>query len=127
MAIVRAAKAAGRVYRVDTDRPVWPVCHIHDNTELYLQILRQILQGKDVGHGREGFFLAASGSVAWDDIYQAFAKALAKRGVIETDEVELADESGLEKMAKGLDLRNGTVAIQLGGGYVSFCHTVMQC
>lgn len=119
MAIVRAAKATGRVYKVDADRPVWPVCHIHDNTELYLQILRQILQGKDVGHGKEGFFLAASGSVAWDDIYQAFANALSKRGVIETDEVELADESGLEKMGRGLDLRNGTVAIQLGGGYVS--------
>ncbi|KAL4791339.1 hypothetical protein BDV19DRAFT_311516 [Aspergillus venezuelensis] len=116
VAIVRAARAAGRVYKVDEGRPVWPVCHIHDNTTLYIQILRGILEGKDIGHGKNGFFLASPGSVAWDDIYGAFAKALAKRGFIDDATVGTADESALKRMEQGLDLGNGPVAIQLGGG-----------
>lgn len=36
--------------------------------------------------------------------------------MVDTTVVELADERGLEDMGKGLDLRSGTVAIQLGGG-----------
>ncbi|KAL4930474.1 uncharacterized protein BDV17DRAFT_258730 [Aspergillus undulatus] len=116
VAVVKAARAAGRVWKVDAGRPVWPVSHITDTTTLYLQILRQILQGISIGHGRNGFFLASSGSVAWDDIYAAFAKALAKRGVIADETVEMADEGALKRMEEGLDLRNGTVGIQLGGG-----------
>ncbi|KAL4950599.1 hypothetical protein BDW69DRAFT_171801 [Aspergillus filifer] len=116
VAVVKAAKAAGRVYRVDQGRPVWPVCHIYDNTSLYLQILRGILDGRDIGHGKNGFFLASPGSVAWDDIYGAFAKALTKRGVIDDATIETADETALKKMEQGLDLANGPVAIQLGGG-----------
>ncbi|KAL4960536.1 uncharacterized protein BDV14DRAFT_182465 [Aspergillus stella-maris] len=116
VAVVRAARSAARVFRVDEGRPVWPVCHIQDNTSLYIQILRGILEEKDIGHGRSGFFLASPGTVAWDDIYAAFAKALAKRGVIDDASVETADETALKKMEQGLDLGNGPVAIQLGGG-----------
>ncbi|KAL4901715.1 hypothetical protein BDW74DRAFT_181433 [Aspergillus multicolor] len=118
VAIVKAARAAGRVYKVDSGKPVWPVSHIHDTTTLYAQILRQILSGTEIGYGREGFYLASSGSVAWDDIYAAFAAALYKRGVIDDDAVEMADEDALERMGRGLDLRNGNIAVQLGGNCV---------
>ncbi|KAL4943459.1 hypothetical protein BDV06DRAFT_211031 [Aspergillus oleicola] len=116
VAVVKAARAAGRMFKVDEGRPVWPVCHIYDNTSLYIQILCRILEGSDIGHGRNGFFLASPGSVPWDDIYAAFAKALAKRGVIADATVETADEVALKKMEQGLDSGNGSVAIQLGGG-----------
>ncbi|KAL4991826.1 hypothetical protein BDW68DRAFT_151409 [Aspergillus falconensis] len=116
VAIVKAARAAGRVYKVDHGKPVWPVSHIHDTTTLYTQILHQILAGHEIGHGKEGFYLAASGSVAWDDIYSAFAVALHSRGIIDDATIEMADEEALEKMERGLDPGNGNVRIQLGGG-----------
>ncbi|KAL5601557.1 hypothetical protein FOBRF1_009090 [Fusarium oxysporum] len=43
VAIVQAAKALRRVYRTDAGAPIWPVSHIADNTNLYVQILRTIL------------------------------------------------------------------------------------
>ncbi|CBF82442.1 hypothetical protein AN9152.2 [Aspergillus nidulans FGSC A4] len=115
VAIVKAARAAGRVYKVDDGKPVWPVSHIYDTTTLYCQILQQILSGHEIGHGKEGFYLAASGCVAWDDIYSAFAVALHKRGLIQDATIEMANEEAVEKMAKGLDPGNGNVRIQLGG------------
>ncbi|KAL4733056.1 hypothetical protein BDV11DRAFT_176055 [Aspergillus similis] len=115
VAIVKAARAAGRVYKVDDGKPVWPVSHIYDTTTLYSQILQQILSGHEIGHGKDGFYLASSGCVAWDDIYSAFAVALHKRGLIQYGTIEMADEEALEKMGKGLDPGNGNVGVQLGG------------
>ncbi|KAK7742428.1 hypothetical protein SLS62_010736 [Diatrype stigma] len=113
--VVRAAKSAGRVYRVDTDRPTWPVCHVIDNTNLYLEILRNILAGENPDHGKNGFYLASSGSVAWDDLYAAIAKSLAQRGVVADDGVALADDEALEKMAVGLSAPKDFVPLLLSG------------
>ncbi|KAH6660840.1 hypothetical protein BKA67DRAFT_530923 [Truncatella angustata] len=115
VAIVKAAKAARRVYRTDEGRPTWPVCHINDNTTLYIAILEAILSGSSPDHGRNGYYLAASGSVAWDDLYDAFSATLTKRGVVEDARVELADESAISKMAQGLGYPPELVAFALGG------------
>ncbi len=93
----------------------WPVCHILDNTTLYLQILRSILSGQDGGHGKNGYYLASPGSVAWNDIYSAMAKALKKRGVVDTDAVTQADDAILEKMGEALGCPKEFVGVQLGG------------
>jgi len=93
----------------------WPVCHISDNTGLYLAILRSILEGKDIGHGKNGYYLASPGSVAWNDIYAAMAKALAKRNVIASADVVKATDEDLEKMAKGLGRPKDFVIVDLGG------------
>ncbi|KAJ7826053.1 hypothetical protein B0H14DRAFT_1277479 [Mycena olivaceomarginata] len=68
VAIVKAARALQRVYKVDQGEPSWPVCHILDNTTLYLQLLRRILAGDDVPHGKNGYYLASSGSIVWDEL-----------------------------------------------------------
>ena len=136
MCIVRAAKSAKRVYRVDADRPVstagvtlkilgrievinskqtWPVCHVIDNTNLYIELLRKILAGENPDHGKNGYYLASSGSVAWDDLYAAMAKSLARRGVITDESVALADDEALEKMGTGLGAPKDYVPWQLGG------------
>ena len=115
VAIVRAAKATRKVYRVDDGRPTWPVCHVEDNSTLYVEILRGILEGRDVGHGEEGYFLASPGSVAWDDIYAAMAKALVKRGVVDSEVVERADEQVMERMGEGMECPGAFVPMQLGG------------
>lgn len=91
------------------------MCHIVDNTTLYLAILRSILNKEEPGHGKRGYYLAASGSVAWDELYAAMATALAKRGAIKNDAIEDADDAALEKMASGLDCPKSFVEVQLGG------------
>ncbi|OHE91510.1 hypothetical protein CORC01_13206 [Colletotrichum orchidophilum] len=115
VAIVEAAIAAGRVYSVTPGRPTWPVCHVVDNATLYLQLLRAILDGENPGHGKTGYYLASPGSVAWDDLYSAMAKALKKQNVITDDSVVPADESSLSKMAQGLSTESSLVELRLGG------------
>lgn len=83
-----------------------------------MQILRQILLGNDIGYNRNGFFLAASGSIAWKDIYDAFAKALSKRGVVSDSTVAQADETVLGKMGEALGVVPSVVPFQVGGKYV---------
>lgn len=84
-----------------------------------MQILRQILLGSDIGYNKDGFFLAASGSIAWNDIYDAFAKALARRGVVDDSTVEHADETALKGMAEALGVDPSIVPFQVGGKYVT--------
>jgi hypothetical protein len=115
--IAQAAKALRQVYKVDNDDPVchsfvfwngseankgqvWPVCHVVDTTNLYLQIPRRILAGPDIGYGRRGFYLAGSGSMRWNDVYKAFAEALAKRGVVDNAQVEQADDTALARIGR---------------------------
>lgn len=131
--IVKAAKAAGRVYSITPGRPVspprrkddllnlimrvetWPVCHVTDNATLYLQLLRAILNGDNPGSGKNGYYLASAGSVAWDDLYAAMAKALFKRGIISTDEVMQADQKAVDIMAKGMGVDTSLVEMGLAG------------
>lgn len=82
---------------------------------MYIQILRNILLGKEQGHGKEGYYLASPGSVAWDDIYGRMAKTLYERGVITDPQVDMADDTALEQMATGLGCGKNFVAMQLGG------------
>ena len=129
VAIVEAAKAVRRVYRVDEGRPSWPVCHVVDNATLYLALLRRILddarQGGDekdsqvLGYGKDGYYLASSGSVAWNDLYAAMGKRLAEKNVIDDAEVVAADDDALDKMAAALACPKDFVPVQLGGRYVS--------
>lgn len=115
VAIVKAAKATGRVYKVDADRPAWPVCHVIDNATLYIALLSKILEGENVDHGRHGYYLASSGSVAWEDLYSGIAKCLLQKGVIDDDEIPLADDPALQKMAAALGVPKEFVAFSLGG------------
>ncbi|KAK3053497.1 hypothetical protein LTR09_005666 [Extremus antarcticus] len=114
-AIVRAARAQRRVHSVDEGRPTWPVCHIDDNTSLYLQLVRRILDGSQPPSGKNGYYLAASGSVVWEELYAAMAEALAQRGEVEDSRVERASDDALAGMAAALGSPKEFVAFQLGG------------
>ncbi|KAK4943803.1 hypothetical protein LTR10_016706 [Elasticomyces elasticus] len=115
VAIVRAAQTVGRVYSVDSGRPSWPVCHVLDNTSLYLALLRHILLGKRPDCGKNGYYLASSGSVVWEDLYAGVAAALSKRGVIADAKVEQATDEALKGMGAALDCPKELVPLQLGG------------
>ncbi|GAQ40637.1 hypothetical protein ANI_1_1454134 [Aspergillus niger] len=90
--IVRAALKLRRVYKVDTDDPIWPVCHVSDTAELYLHILRRILS-----------------------VYSAMARALAKHGLVEDDVVAQADDEVLAKMGEALGVAPDEVPVLIGG------------
>ncbi|CAJ2500727.1 Uu.00g035800.m01.CDS01 [Anthostomella pinea] len=115
VAIVRAAKSMGRMYRFDADRPTWPVCHVVDNTIMYLDLMRKILADEDPGYGKNGYYLASSGSVAWDDLYLAMASALTKRNIIADDSVLLANDQILETLASVFGVPKELVPVTLGG------------
>jgi hypothetical protein len=91
------------------------VCHVRDNTTVYVKLLESILLGKDVGYGKKGYYLASSGSVAWRDIYAAMAKALADRKVVESSEIKRADDAALEKIGQALECPKALVPVQIGG------------
>lgn len=84
--------------------------------KLYLEILRKILL-EEIGHGKNDFFLASSGPIRWMEVYEAFAKTLAKRGIID-HQVTLADASTLAKMAEGTGVEPEAVQVLLGGKYI---------
>lgn len=115
VAIIRAAKALRQVYKVGKGRPMWPVCHVLDNTSLYIEMLRAFIEDRDIGYGRQGYYLAASGSVAWDDLYAAYAKALKRRGHVDDDSVKEADAEILQRMGDALGCPADFVAVQLAG------------
>ena len=91
------------------------MCHIHDNTTAYVGLLRSILLGENPDYGKNGYYLASSGSVAWNDIYTGIAKALAKRKVILNGEVKKADDVALGKIGQALGCPKELVAVQIAG------------
>lgn len=105
---------------------VWPVSHVIDTANLYLQILRIILTASPtqltlLGSGKTGYYLASSGLVSWSDIYASFARSLFSRGLISTPDVSLAGDKELEEIAKVLRCEKDEVAVQVGGrcGFVA--------
>ncbi|KAH8431487.1 uncharacterized protein LDX57_009150 [Aspergillus melleus] len=64
---------------------------------------------------KNGYYLAASGHVHWNDVYKAMAKALAKRNVLDDDDVMQADDEALKKMGEALNVSPSAVPVLLGG------------
>jgi hypothetical protein len=64
VAVIKAAKKLRQVYRVQKDNPTWPVYHILENTSLYLDLVRPMLEGTEMGYSKSGYYLASSGEVA---------------------------------------------------------------
>jgi len=91
------------------------VCHIYDTVTLYTTLLRKILNEEEIGHNRDGYYLASPGVVAWSDIYKHMGEALAKRGVIDDDTLHEASDSSLEEAAKALNCSKDWVPVEMGG------------
>ena len=88
---------------------------MYDTATLYIQLLRKIFANEPIGYGKHGYYLAASGSMAWDDIYAAMADGLAKRGAVNNASIIEADGHTLEAMGEALGCPKELVAVQLGG------------
>lgn len=91
------------------------MCHIIDNTSLFLELLRAILEGKSPSSGKHGYYLASSGNVAWVDLYSALGASLFKRKVIDDDTVTPASDQALGEMGAALGYSKEMVAWAMGG------------
>lgn len=89
--------------------------HIDDNSSLYIQILRKLLDGDAIPKGRNGFYIATPGSVKWLDVYIAIAASLAKKGVTRTADVGEFDEAILGRMAGALGVETKDVPLMMSG------------
>lgn len=81
-------------------------------------MIKAMVADQNPNHGRDGFYLASSGSVAWHDIYVAMARALKKRGVIASDEVAHFTDEALAKYAEAQGVDLPSVKVKIAGRYV---------
>lgn len=104
----------------------WPVCHVYDNTNLYLSLLHAILNSDSPStppSGKQGYYLASPGAVRWSELYAALATALHAQGAVATPTVSSALSSPtpegavpiLEQMGNALGCAPELVSLQLGG------------
>jgi hypothetical protein len=84
-----------------------------------VEILRNILSENAIDHGRNGYYLASAGSVAWSDLYKQMAVALAKNGAVDDDVLHESNNDSMEAAAKALGCPKEFVPVEMGGSYVS--------
>jgi hypothetical protein len=51
----------------------------------------------------------------WNDVYKAFAEALAKRGIVDNAKVEQADGTALERIGEVMGVPTSSVPVLIGG------------
>jgi hypothetical protein len=88
---------------------------VSDNSSLYIELLRNILGNKSPSYGKQGYYLASSGSVEWEKLYQAFAQTLFKRGAVDSPSVKTASDAELDKAASDLGWPRELVNLLIGG------------
>ena len=74
-----------------------------------------MVAGENIGHNRNGYYMAAAGSIAWTKLYAAVAKALAKRGIVDSPEVGDVSDDAPENAAQALGCPKEFVPVQMGG------------
>jgi hypothetical protein len=117
-----------KAYRIgttfDTDRhKEWAICSLEDTVSLYLFLLRMIPNKEELPHGKQGYYLCSPSLTAWEDLYTAIAGALYRKGIIDSPELTLADDTILGKMGPALGIEGkSSVMGKIGGVYVSQYH-----
>ena len=76
------------------------------------------MAGENPGYGKNGYYLASPGSVAWDDLYGAMGTALLRHKLVDDDTVIPASEEDVEAMAAALGVPKEFVGVSLGGLFV---------
>ncbi|KAJ4137177.1 hypothetical protein NW768_002758 [Fusarium equiseti] len=118
--VVVGARNAGQVYEFPEKGQTWPVCSLPDTVNFFLAMIKAMVTDSNPNHGKNGFYLAASGSVAWHEIYVAMAKALKKREAIPTDEVATFTNEALAKYAEAQGVDASSVRVKIAGRRCTF-------
>lgn len=96
--VFQSALKRGQAVRVGDYDAVWNHVHIEDLTNLYEIVLARIAEGNDVPYGEKGILFSDGGEFLWSELYEGVARALKKRGKLNTEELytlslqEAADE-----------------------------------
>lgn len=80
-------------------------------------MIKAIVTDQNPDYGQQGYYLASSGKVLWDDIYASIAKALKKRGVISSCKVENMTDEALTKIAAAQGVDTPSVRVKMAGRY----------
>lgn len=70
---------------------VYSHVHIEDLANLYELVLARISEGRDVPYGERGILFCDGGEFAWSELYEGVARALKKRGKLDTEELRVLD------------------------------------
>ena len=105
---VAAALKAGQAVCVGEGRGEWDNVHVEDLADLYLLVLREILDngGAKVPVGKKGIIFSGAQRHRWLDIAAGVGRALHARGLVPTEEVKflgLAEAAGV--FPQGSELR----------------------
>ncbi|KAF5691277.1 nad dependent epimerase dehydratase family [Fusarium denticulatum] len=113
--IVNAALACKHVYSITDPSDKWPVCSISDTINYAILLIKAVLNGQDLDHGKNGFYLASTGRVSWMDLYKGVAKALYNRGLVNDDQVRPITEEARETIGKSLGIKSDTIDLKIAG------------
>ncbi|PVH78051.1 hypothetical protein DL98DRAFT_517023 [Cadophora sp. DSE1049] len=86
--MMRYALAAGKVQMIGNGEGAWDYVHVSDLAELYLLILKRVLEGEEVPIGEKGILFSAAGWFRWKEVAIGIADALLEVEALNTREIE---------------------------------------
>ncbi|KAH9940362.1 NAD-P-binding protein [Epithele typhae] len=84
--LIRTGIARKQAGMVGLGRNIWPNVHIKDVAGLYETILHALMEGREIGHGREGYYFGENGEHTLLALAGEIGKVLVKLGVASSEE-----------------------------------------
>ncbi|KAJ3537416.1 hypothetical protein NMY22_g5598 [Coprinellus aureogranulatus] len=100
-ALIRAAIARKEAGMVGEGKNIWPNVHIDEVADIYTIVLNAILEGKNPGHGREGFYFGESGEHTLYDVGKRIAEVLVAHGLAQSLEPTTFTKEDVDKYLEG--------------------------
>ncbi|KAH9944977.1 NAD(P)-binding protein [Epithele typhae] len=99
--MVRVAIKRGRPMVIGEGKSGWPIVHINDTAEFYIQLFDAISARPDtVGHGEEGLYFLENGESPWSAVARSIGRAMVATGVVSGPEPEPESLTTSEQMAE---------------------------
>ncbi|RDX55262.1 NAD-P-binding protein [Lentinus brumalis] len=95
-ALIIASLQRKRAAMVGEGKNIWPNVHIDDVAHLYEVIWDAILSGREIGHGKEGYYFGENGEHRLYDVGKEIGKVLKEMQIAETDEPSKLTKEELE-------------------------------
>jgi nucleoside-diphosphate-sugar epimerase len=89
--MMKGAKSIGKGFVIGEGTAVWSRIHVEDLAELYIVLLKAVLDGKSIPSGKKGVYFAESGSAPHLEMSTKIAKAGKELGLLPSAEVEHVD------------------------------------
>ncbi|OJT02633.1 hypothetical protein TRAPUB_6814 [Trametes pubescens] len=85
-ALILAGKGRGQAGMVGQGKNIWPNVHIDDIVQLYEVLWNNVIEGKAIGHGKEGYYFGENGEHILLDVAKTIGAELKELGLAESDE-----------------------------------------